>query len=63
MCISRYPQCDRVIEGVLIENEDGKRIAVLVNPNDRGMQVQIEIGGGLWYVELQPESISTVVVE
>lgn len=63
MCISRYPQCDRVIEGVLIENEDGKRIAVLVNPNDRGMQVQIEIGGALWYVELQPRSLSTVVVE
>ena len=59
---SSYPKQDKKIEGFLIENEDGKKTAVLVNPNHFGMQTQIEIDGVLWYIELQPESISTVEI-
>ena len=50
------------IEGILIENPDGKQIAVLINPNAEGVQTQIEIGGKLWYAELQPDSISTIEI-
>ena len=58
-----YPTRTFEVEGVLIENPDGKRIAVLVNPNEKGMQTQIEIGGKLWYVELAADSVSTLIIE
>ena len=61
--MSGYPKHDMDIEGVMIENPDGKQSAVLVNPNNHGIQTQIEIGGQLWYVELHADSISTIVVE
>jgi O-glycosyl hydrolase len=47
----------------LIENEDGKKVAVLVNPNAAGVQAQIELGGKLWYVELHADSLTTLIVE
>ena len=62
MCISSYPSCDKKIEGVLIDNSDGKKIAVLVNPNTHGIQTQIEIAGKLWYVELLADSIATLEI-
>ena len=60
--MSRFPSHSLKIEGALIENPDGKRIAVLVNPNTHGVQAQLEIDGVLWYVELSADSISTVIV-
>jgi O-glycosyl hydrolase len=57
-----YPTRTFELEGVLIKNPDGKRIAVLVNPNEKGMQTQIEIGGKLWYMELAADSISTLII-
>lgn len=62
MCISSYPQCDIAIEGVLIDNQDGRKVAVLVNPNDHGIQTQIEINNRFWYIELQPDSITTAII-
>jgi glucosylceramidase len=61
--ISKYPKSDKKIEGILIDNENGEKTAVLVNPNDHGYQAQIEIYGALWYVELQADSISTVIIK
>lgn len=61
--ISKYPSHPWEIEGVLIENEDGKKVAVLVNPNAAGVQAQIELGGKLWYVELHADSLTTLIVE
>ena len=61
--ISHYPEHFLKIEGALIENPDGKKIAVIVNPNSCGMQSQIEIGGQYWYVELEANSVNTVIVE
>ena len=58
-----YPTRTFELEGVLIKNPDGRQIAVLVNPNDRGLQTQIEIGGRLWYVELAADSVSTLIIE
>jgi O-glycosyl hydrolase len=60
--MSRFPKHSMKIEGALIENPDGKRIAVLVNPNSNGVQTQLEIGGELYYLELLPDSLSTVIV-
>ena len=60
--MSVYPMRTFEVDGVLIKNPDGKRIAVLVNPNEKGMQTQIEIGGHLFYAELAADSISTLIV-
>ena len=62
-CMAQYPKQALPIEGVLIKNPDGRQIAVLVNPNTYGFQAQIEIGGRLWYIELQSDSVSTLIVE
>lgn len=61
--MSQYPKSSKEIEGVLIDNQDGKKIAVIVNPNDQGCQTQIEIDGKLWYAELYPDSIFTMEIE
>jgi glucosylceramidase len=63
MCISKYPTYDCPIEGVLIDNGDGKKIAVIVNPNNKGFQTQIEINQKLWYVELHADCITTLIIE
>ena len=61
--MSHYPIYPREIEGVLIDNQDGKRTVILVNPNDYGLQTQIEIDGMLWYAELYADSIFTITIE
>ncbi len=63
ICIAKYPEQKREIEGIVIDNGDGKMTAVIVNPNNRGVQAQIELCGKTWYLELRADSISTVVVE
>ena len=61
--MSHYPIYPREIEGVMIDNQDGKKIVVLVNPNDYALQTQIEINGKLWYAELYADSIFTITIE
>ena len=61
--MSSYPKYPREIEGVLIDNQDGKKIIILVNPNDNGCQAQIEIDGKLWYTEVYADSIFTIEIE
>ena len=61
--IGKYPRYEREIEGVLIENPNGKKIAVLVNPNDHGIQTQLELDGQFWYAELHANSIFTIKIE
>ena len=52
---------DAPIEGVLIDNGD-KKIAVLVNPNESGMQTEIEIDGTLYYIEMHADSVATIIL-
>ena len=56
-----------VDEGVIfrdvIENEDGKKIAVLVNINDHRLQTQLEVDGKLWLFEMLENSIYTIIFE
>jgi glucosylceramidase len=61
--MSAYPKYPKDIEGVLIDNRDGKKVAILINPNDYGCQVQIEVDGQLWYLELYADSILTMEIE
>ena len=60
--IASYPNYNREIEGVIIDNSD-RKVAVIVNPNDNGIQAQLELSGKLWYIELHGDSISTVIIE
>ncbi|MBR3967321.1 MAG: hypothetical protein IKJ91_09645 [Clostridia bacterium] len=61
--MSSYPKYPREIEGVLIDNRDGKKIAVIINPNSYGCQAQMKIDDKLWYMELYADSISTIEIE
>ena len=61
--IAKYPERNEKIEGVLVDNSDGKKIAFLLNQNDHGVQAQIEIDGTLWYVELEANSIATLEID
>lgn len=58
-----YPKENRDIEGFLIDNDDNKKIVVLINPNSEKRQVQFNLNGIWWYAELTPESISTIIIE
>jgi O-glycosyl hydrolase len=60
--IASYPNYNREIEGVIIDNGN-RKVAVIVNPNDNGIQAQLELSGKLWYIELHGDSISTVIIE
>ncbi len=62
-CISKYPDFTHPIEGLVIDNHDGKKIAVLINQNAAPVQSQIALNGRLWYVELEADSVSTVIIE
>ena len=46
----------------MIECGAEKTAAVLINPNSHAVQAEIKLGGALWYVELQADSISTLIV-
>lgn len=60
--MSAYPAVERSIYGFLSQRGE-QRAAVLINPNGEKRQVQLLIDGEYLYVELTPESISTVVIE
>ena len=57
-----YPKVNREVEGICIDNNDGKTILVLTNPNTEKRQVQIYLYNTWWYIELLPESVSTFVI-
>jgi stage III sporulation protein AA len=61
--VGKYPKHEEEIKGFCIDNHDGKLIAVVINPNPAGVQAELTLGGALWYLELQGESISTVIIE
>jgi len=61
--MSEYPKVNMNIEGFYIDNNDGKDVFVLINPNEEKRQIQFEFNNRWWYTELSPESISTVIIE
>ena len=61
--MTRFPKCDYKVDGIVIDNGDGKLVAVLVNPGQTRIQTQIKLKGQYWYIEIQANSLSTVIVE
>lgn len=57
-----YPKPCTPIEGTAIKNPD-KTVIILVNPDDSKRQTQINVNGNWWYIELMPDSVSTVIIE
>lgn len=60
--LSAYPANSVTVEGVVIDNGD-KKVVVIVNPNNHGIQTQLELFNKRFYLELHADSISTVVIE
>ena len=61
--MSEYPKVNLPIEGFAVDNDDGKKIFVLINPNSTKRQVQLKLDNVWWYTELTPESISSIIIE
>ena len=58
-----FPKDAKPLQASLVENPDGSRVYVLVNRDSTKRQVQLWEDGRLWYVELLPDTLSTVVIE
>lgn len=58
-----YPDAGDTIEGCMLKNTDGTEVLILVNPNDDKRQAQYFKDNEWWYIELLPNSVSTVVFE
>ena len=61
--IHQYPKVGEPVEAVMAENPDGSRVLLLANHNDTKRQVQFPLEDQWFYVELLPDSVSTVVFE
>ncbi|MBE6690850.1 MAG: hypothetical protein E7590_06155 [Ruminococcaceae bacterium] len=61
--LATYPTTFLPLQATMIENSDGTRIYLLVNPDKKKKQVQFEVDGTYYYVEMFPDTVSTVVVE
>lgn len=57
-----YPKCKKEITGFAIDNQDGKLVLVLINPNEGKLQTKFHMKDVWWYAELMPNSISTLIV-
>ena len=62
--MSRFPSQDSRVTATAFRTPDGRTVFVLINPNQSSKkQVQIREKGTNWYVELLPDTVSTVVME
>ncbi len=60
----KFPSQERGIVATAFRTPDGKKVFVLVNPNQSTKkQLQLREGDTDWYVELLPNTVSTVVME
>ena len=60
--MASYPKANMDIEGFCIDNNDGKNVLILINPNTEKRQIQFNLNDTWWYAELTPESISTIII-
>lgn len=61
--MSGYPKCGKTPEGCAFKNADGTEVLLLANPHSDKCQVQYFKDNEWWYIELLPNSVSTVVFE
>ena len=68
--IHKYPKHQLPVDGVMIDNGDGHPVLVMVNPDrgpvgttdTEGRRTQVLVNGTWWYIELMPESVTTVIL-
>ena len=58
-----YPKSTLPVHATAFRNPDGKLVYILTNQDSTKRQIQFFEGGTWWYVELLPNSLSTVIVE
>ena len=58
-----YPKDAKTLVGSFVENTDGSAALMLVNPNPDKSQVQYYYSGKWYYIELLPETLTTVNFE
>ena len=58
-----YPKSALPVHTAAFRNPDGKLVYILVNQDSTKRQIQFFEGGTWWYVELLPNSLSTVIIE
>ncbi|MBQ7089604.1 MAG: hypothetical protein IJN82_00630 [Clostridia bacterium] len=63
LCMGYFPQQALPVDGTLVENPDGTAAVMLVNPNEKKAQFQIERDGQWWYLEVLPDTVSTITFE
>ena len=61
MLMSTFPDVGMPMTSFAAENPDGSRVLVAVNPNDTKRQAYCRVDGQIWYIELLPDSVSTIV--
>ena len=61
--ISRYPKVNTPLQATAAKDPNGQLVFMLANPYEDKRQVQFCVKGQWYYVELMPDSLSTVVVE
>lgn len=59
----QYPHPQLEVNGFLIDNKENGKVLILINPNNGKKQVQIKVDGIMWYIELLPETISTIMFQ
>lgn len=50
-------------EGVLVEGTDGQTTVILVNPNEKKEQLQLTYNGKSYYIEMLPDTVTTICLE
>lgn len=58
----QYPNISQPISGFLADNKKNGKVLILINPNQVKKQTQVKIDGTWWYIELMPNTISTILL-
>lgn len=56
-----YPKMSANVEGFMIDQKE-KKVFIMINPSEGKKQVEFSSGGELWYAELLPDSVSTIIL-
>jgi glucosylceramidase len=60
--MSTYPKANAPLQASVWKNPNGTVVYLLINPDSEKKQIELEENGQTFYVELLPNSVSTVVI-
>ena len=60
--MSTYPKGNAPLQASVWKNPNGTVVYLLINPDSEKKQIELEENGQTFYVELLPNSVSTVVI-